>query len=77
LLHDPRGLCHIGIVLIALAGVAAFAAAILAFVCVGGSDTACRWAAYLGLAATVLSGAGEQAKASGQAQSLAYGTNPQ
>ena len=67
----------IGIVLIVLAGVAAFAAAILAFVCVGGSDTACRWAEYLGLAATVLSGAGNQAKASGQAQSLAYGTNPQ
>jgi hypothetical protein len=67
----------IGIVLIVLAGIAAFAAAILAFVCLGGSDTACRWAAYLGLAATILSGAGDQAKTSGQAQVLAYGTNPQ
>jgi hypothetical protein len=67
----------IGIVLIVVAALAAVAASILAFFCVGGSDTACRWAAYLGLAASVLSGKGDQVKATGQAQVMAYGTNPQ
>lgn len=66
------------IVLIVLATVATIAAAILHFACVGGSDKACRWAAYFGLAAEVLNGSAHAVDANtGQQRVLSYGTNPQ
>ena len=66
------------IVLVVLAAIASVAAAILEFACSGGSAKACKWAAYLGIASSVLSSSADRVDAnSGQARILAYGTNPQ
>lgn len=66
------------IVLVVVSAVAAVTAGILAFVCVLGSDTACKWSAYLGLLASVLGGSAKVIDAnSGQKPILQYGTNPQ
>lgn len=67
----------IAVVLAVIAAAATVAAAILAIACAAGSDGACRLAAYLGLAASVLGGTAKALDAkSGQQRVLSYGTNP-
>lgn len=64
------------IILVIAAAVASVAVAILAIVCSAGSDKACRLAAYLGLASTVMTGSAEYMDThSGQPRVLTYGTN--
>ena len=66
------------IVLVVIAAVATVAAAILAFACAAGSDTSCRWSAYLGTLAGILSGSAKAIDSnSTQQPSMSYGTNPQ
>jgi hypothetical protein len=65
-------------VLVIAAAVVAVAGAVVEVVCLAGSDKACRLAAYLGLAGTVLGGSAKAVDAnSGQQRVLSYNTNVQ
>jgi hypothetical protein len=65
-------------VLVIVAAVVTAVAAVVEIVCLSGNDKACRLAAFLGLAGSVLGGSAKTIDAnSGQQRVLSYGTNVQ